>query len=154
MPKQTAAAPPGLMETLSSMSAADVMDTVKGAALFEGELAWVFWVCLVGYCAANCNAVLNATPKIRFVHGLVLLTMNSYGGSTIAAIICGQPVPFVVNEKLISGLVGTWLACYTLPGLPKMIKNTAVGSVLFSVCFETIRCHVMMNCQVMALGLP
>lgn len=130
-----------------------MIDSVKGAALFEGELAWLFWVCLIGYCAANCTAVLNASPKIRFVHGLVLLTMNSYGGSTIAAILCGQPVPFVVNEKLIAGLVGTWVVAYTLPGLPKMIKNTAVGSILISVCFETIRCHVMMNCQAMALGV-
>jgi len=36
MPKDAAAAP-GLMETLSSMSAADVIDTVKGAAL---EFEW------------------------------------------------------------------------------------------------------------------
>ena len=51
--------------------------------------------------------------------------MNSYGGSTtIAAIICGEPGPFMVNEKLIIGLVGTWVVAYTLPGLPKMIKGT------------------------------
>ena len=111
------------MASLSNMSAAEVMGTVKGAALFEGDFSWLFWVCLVGYCAGNCAAVLNASPKIRFVHGLVLLTLNSYGGSTIAAIICGQPVPFMVNEKLIVGLVGTWVVCFILPGLPKMIKG-------------------------------
>ena len=115
--------PTDLMASLSNMSAAEVMGTVKGAALFEGDFAWLFWVCLVGYCAGNCAAVLNASPKIRFVHGLVLLTLNSYGGSTIAAIICGQPVPFMVNEKLIVGLVGTWVVCFILPGLPKMIKG-------------------------------
>lgn len=139
------------MATLSSMSAAEMIGTVKGAALFEGEFAWIFWVCLIGYCAGNCAAILNAQPKIRFVHGLVLLTMNSYGGSTIAAILCGQPVPFVVNEKLIVGLVGTWVVCFILPGLPKMIKGTTVGSLLISICFETLRCHVMMNCQAMAV---
>ena len=197
------AAPTDLMTTLSSMSAAEFIGTVKGAALFEGDFAWVFWVCLIGYCAGNCAAILNASPKIRFVHGLVLLTMNSYGGSTIAAIICGQPVPFVVNEKLIVGLVCTWVVAYTLPGLPKMIKGTparhahpraarcaaqrhpprrpprrpphhtphhtraapaphphhtrttgtSVGSLLISICFETLRCHVMMNCQAMAVGV-
>jgi len=145
--------PTDLMASLSNMSAAEVMGTVKGAALFEGDFSWLFWVCLVGYCAGNCAAVLNASPKIRFVHGLVLLTLNSYGGSTIAAIICGQPVPFMVNEKLIVGLVGTWVVCFILPGLPKMIKGTSVGSLLISICFETLRCHVMMNCQAMALSV-
>jgi hypothetical protein len=131
----------------------DELGTVKGVALFEGEFSWVFWVCLVGYCAANCAAILKANKDIRFVHGLVLLVLNSYGGSTIAAIVCGQPVPFVVNEKLIVGLVGTWIVAFSLPGLPKMVKSTAIGSVLISVCFEVLRCHVMINCHTMAMGV-
>ena len=116
----------------------EMLGTVKSVALFEGEFSWVFWVCLVGYCAGNCAAMLKANPKIRFVHGLVLLTMNSFGGSTVAAILCGQPVPFVVNEKLMVGLVGTWVVCYLLPGLPNMIKGTSVGSLFISICFETL----------------
>jgi len=131
----------------------NLLGTLKSVALFEGEFSWVFWVCLVGYCAGNCAAILKANKDIRFVHGLVLLILNSYGGSTIAAILCGQPVPFMVNEKLLVGLVGTWMVAFMLPGLPKMVKGTAAGSVLISVCFEVLRCHVMINCHKMAMGV-
>ena len=137
----------------ATMSPFEMLGMVKSVALFDGDFSWVFWVCLIGYCAGNCAAILTATPKIRFVHGLVLLTLNSYGGSTIAAILCGEPVPFVVNEKLIVGLVGTWVVSYTLPGLPKMIKSTSIGSLLISTCFEIMRCHVMMICQNMAASV-
>ena len=78
-----------------------MMAMLKDMVLFDGEFKFLFWVCLVGFCAGNLRMILTLTPNIRFVHGLVLGVLNCYGGSTLAAIICGQPVPFVVNEKLI-----------------------------------------------------
>merc|ERR1712185_836395 len=70
--------------------------------LFKGENgALFFYICLAGFCAGNCKAMLKAKPAIRYAHGLVLGVLTSYGGSTLACIICGRAVVFQVNEALV-----------------------------------------------------
>ena len=131
-----------------------MMATLKDMVLFDGEFKFLFWVCLVGFCAGNLRMILTQTPNIRFVHGLVLGVLNCYGGSTLAAIICGQPVPFVVNEKLIVGFSLTWVVAYSLPAVfMSVVKGTSSGAILISVTYEILRCHVMINCHRMASGV-
>ena len=131
-----------------------MMAMLKDMVLFDGEFKFLFWVCLVGFCAGNLRMILKQTPNIRFVHGLVLGVLNCYGGSTLAAIICGQPVPFVVNEKLIVGFSLTWVVAYSLPAVfMSVVKGTSSCAILISVTYEILRCHVMINCHRMASGV-
>lgn len=126
---------------------------LKDMLLFDGSFKWLFWVALCGFCAANFRLILLAKKDIRFVHGLVMGVLNSYGGSTLAAVICGQAVPFVVNEKLIVGICLTWFVVHRILGSTiflTLIKDTSLGAVLISVCYEVMRCHVMINCHRMA----
>ena len=74
-----------------------------------------------------------------------------YGGSTIACIICGNPVAYVANEALASVAVATWTAIYLLPGpILGFMKETFPGKVLTSVTYEIMRTHVMINCSASA----
>ena len=68
-------------------------------------------------------------------------------GSTLAAVMCGKPVVFAVNEALVSVCLSVWTAIYLSGDLIlKFSKDTGVGAVLTSICYETMRCHVLMNC--------
>ena len=74
-----------------------------------------------------------------------------YGGSTIACIICGNPVAYVANEALASVTVATWTVIYLLPGpILAFMKDTLPGKVLTSITYETMRTHVMINCSASA----
>ena len=110
------------------------MEEMRDVLLFTGSFKWMFWLCLFGYCMAVYRVVLDLKPTIRYAHGLVLGIVSATGGSTIAAILCGKPVPIVANEALIPALAATWSVMYMLPDqCLAVIKNTSMGSI-FARC--------------------
>lgn len=124
---------------------------IKDAFLFAGDFKWMFYFCLIGFCACNARAVLTATPKINFFHGAALMVITSYGGSTLAAIMVAQPVAFVLNEALVSICLAVWTVMYLVPKPTiSFLKDSSVGRLLGSACYEIMRCHVAMNCSAMA----
>jgi len=126
------------------------VDALKDAFLFAGDFKWMFYVALAGFCAANARAVLTTQPKINYFHGCVLMVLTSYGGSTMAAIMCGKPVIFVVNEALVSVCLITWTIMYLAPGILRFLKDTSIGRYINSVTYEIMRCHVLMGCSMLA----
>ena len=131
------------------------MDMLKDAVLFTGDFKWMFYLCLAGFCAGNARAILTANKKINYFHGCVLMVLVSYGGSTMAAIMCGKPVVFAVNEALVSVCIGVWTAMYFLgnpdaQGLISLLKNNSIGMLFSSLTYEIMRCHVAINCSLMA----
>eukprot|EP00310_Coccolithus_braarudii_P022286 CAMPEP_0183353748 /NCGR_PEP_ID=MMETSP0164_2-20130417/34854_1 /TAXON_ID=221442 /ORGANISM="Coccolithus pelagicus ssp braarudi, Strain PLY182g" /LENGTH=271 /DNA_ID=CAMNT_0025526483 /DNA_START=20 /DNA_END=835 /DNA_ORIENTATION=+ len=123
----------------------------EDALLFSGDLWWMYYVTLVGFCAANARAILGATPKINFFHGCALMVLSCFGGSTLAAIMCGRPVSFVTNEANVSVCLATWAVCFLLPAIPlRLLAGTSIGSVINSATYEAQRCHVLMNCSSLA----
>jgi len=130
-----------------------MLEELRDVLLFSGNYKWMFWLCLFGYCMAVYRIVLDTKPTIRYAHGLVLGVVSATGGSTMAALLCGKPVPIVANEALIPALAATWSVMYLLPDqCLAMLKNTSVGSIFASLTYEMFRCHVMMNCAKMAAG--
>jgi len=130
-----------------------LMDPLKDALLFQGDFKWMFYFTLAGFCAANAMAILGTNPKINYFHGAATMVLVCFGGSTIAAVMCGNPVAFVTNEALVTVCLMTWTVMYALPGLVLgVIKDTAPGRVVLSCCYEIMRTHVMMNCSKMAAG--
>lgn len=127
------------------------LNMLKDAFLHQGAYAWMFYFCLAGFCAANAMAILGPTPKMNYFHGAAMMVVVCYGGSTIACIICGNPVAYVGNEALASVAVATWTAIYLLPGpILGFMKDTFPGKVLTSITYEIMRTHVMINCSAMA----
>lgn len=130
------------------------LDMLKDAFLFSGDFKWMFYFTLIGFCAANGRAILTATPKINYFHGCALMVLANFGGSTMAAIMCGEPVPFVCNEALVSCCLAVWTVMYLLPSATVgFVKDNPVGSLLLSITYEIQRCHVAMNCTKMAAGV-
>mmetsp|Transcript_26828 Transcript_26828/g.44542 ORF Transcript_26828/g.44542 Transcript_26828/m.44542 type:complete len:273 (+) Transcript_26828:77-895(+) len=124
---------------------------MQDALLFTGDFTWMFYVTLVGFCAANARAILTAQPKINFSQGCALMVLSCFGGSTMAAIICGKPVPFMCNEALVPVCLVTWVVVYRMPVLTLgFLLDTTLGNVLNSVLYEIQRCHVLMNCAALA----
>jgi hypothetical protein len=78
-----------------------LLETVRDAFLFQGDFNWLWWVCLSGFCLVNCSVILNNKAGITFSQGVALAVLTNYGGSTLAAIICGHPVVFLVNQALV-----------------------------------------------------
>lgn len=123
---------------------------LQDAFLFSGDFAWMFYLCLAGFCFANAKAVLGASPKINYWHGCALMVLANYGGSTLAAIMCGKPVPFVCNEALVSVCLSVWTVAYLAPAAMNSALGSAAGRILSSITYEIMRCHVLMNCSKMA----
>ena len=125
---------------------------MRDAVLYQGEFGSImFYVCLTGFVCANLRLILQQKPDIRFAHGFVLCVLLCYGGSTLAAIVCGNPVVFVTNEALVPTVAFTWAVVYMMPGLfLAFARDTNVGSIFISTAFEIMRCHVGINCARMA----
>ena len=49
------------------------LDMLKDAFLYQGAFAWMFYVCLAGFCAANAMAILGPTPKMNYFHGAAMM---------------------------------------------------------------------------------
>ena len=112
------------------------LDMLMDAFLFAGDFKWMFYACLAGFCMANGRALLTATPKINYFHGCATMVVTCYGGSTLAAVMCGKPVAFVLNEALVSVCLTVWTVMYLLPGLViGLSKDTAIGSILTPVSY-------------------
>ena len=79
---------------------ATMLDMYKDFVLFGGQFGWFFYFALCGFCAANARAILSATPKINFFHGCALMVLANFGGSTMAAIMCGKPVVFALETAI------------------------------------------------------
>lgn len=119
-----------------------MMEELRDVLLFTGSFKWMFWLCLVGYCMAVYRIVLDTKPTIRYAHGLVLGVVSATGGSTMAAMLCGKPVPIVANEALIPALAATWSVMYMLPDqCLALLKNTSVGSI-FARCGTHYLAHI------------
>jgi len=132
---------------------ASMLDTLKDAFLFQGDLKIMFYITLVGFCLANALAILKADPAINNFHGCALMVLANFGGSTMAAIMCGAPVAFVCNEALVSVCLCVWTVVYMLPKLfSDFFGETFIGRLLVSVTYEIQRCHVLMNCSNLAVG--
>ena len=143
---------------------AGMLDMIKDAVLFQGSFSFMFYVCLAGFCLANSRMVLKdanlyeaGKSRINYFHGCVLMVLMSFGGSTIAAVMCGKPVPFVCNEALVPVCLICWTVAYLdseyLKGMVnKLLSENDVGAVLSSILWEIMRCHVAMNCSAMAQG--
>jgi hypothetical protein len=143
---------------------AGMLDMIKDAVLFQGSFSFMFYVCLAGFCLANSRVVLKdanlheaGKSRINYFHGLVLMVLMSFGGSTLAAIMCGKPVPFVCNEALVSVCLICWTVAYLdnehLKGMVnQLLSENDIGAVLSSILWEIMRCHVAMNCSAMAQG--
>ena len=128
-----------------------MLDPLKDAFLFSGDFKFMFYLTLVGFCAANGLTILKATPKINYFHGCALMVLSCFGGSTMAAIMCGQPVAFVCNEALVSCCLATWTVMYLLADLTTgLLTGNPIGRYLTSCTYEIQRCHVVMNCTKMA----
>lgn len=125
---------------------------LQDAFLFSGDFTWMFYFTLVGFCCANAKNILSATPKINFFHGCALMVLANYGGSTLAAVMVGKPVAFVCNEALVTCCLLTWTVVYAMPSLVLGLMNNPIGKQLTSLCYEIMRCHVLMNCTKMAAG--
>ena len=129
------------------------LEPLKDAFLYSGDFKWMFYVSLAGFCAANGAAVLTATPKINYFHGCALMVLMCFGGSTMAAIMCGKPVAFVCNEALVPVCLSVWTVMYLLPDVTiNFFKKNKVGILFTSAMYEMMRCHVLMNCTAMAAG--
>ena len=127
------------------------LDMIMDAFLYAGDFKWMFYATLIGFNIANARAIKGASPNINYFHGCALMVLTNYGGSTLAAVMCGKPVVFAVNEALVSVCLSVWTAIYLSGDLIlKFSKDTGVGAVLTSICYETMRCHVLMNSSAMA----
>ena len=101
-----------------------------------------FLTLLAGFCLANSRMVLKdanlyeaGKSRINYFHGCVLMVLMSFGGSTIAAVMCGKPVPFVCNEALVSVCLICWTVAYLdnehLKGMVnKLLSENDIGAVL------------------------
>jgi len=124
---------------------------LQDALLFTGSFSWMFYVTLVGFCAAIAQSILTSSPRINFFHGMALTLLSCFGGSTLAAIVCGSPMPIVCNEALVPVCITTWAVVYALPSLALgFLVETTACSLLNSIAFEIQRCHVVMNCVALA----
>lgn len=134
---------------------ASPLDMLRDALLFAGDFKMLFYITLIGFSMVNSRVVLASKPKdkkkINFFHGAALMVLMNYGGSTIAAVMCGKPVAFCCNEALVPVALGTYAAMYFAgDSLNAIFKDTAAGAVVTSLCYEIMRCHVLMNCTAMA----
>jgi len=128
-----------------------MLEMLRDVLLFQGLFGWMFWLTGIGFCMANCRIILQAKPQIRFLHGLAMGVLGSYGGSTLAAAMLAKPTVFLINESLVPMFFCVWCVMYTLPSLfLGLLKDTSVGSIFASCCYEIFRCHVMINCAKMA----
>ena len=112
----------------------------------------MYYLCLFGFCLANCRAILKAKPDTHFAHGLALSVLTSYGGSTLCAIMCGNPVVFVVNESLVTLVSIAWCVSHnslTRKPVDALLSSTP-GAYYLSVAYEVMRCHVLLGCSKMA----
>lgn len=135
------------MSTILHQPIIGVWQTTCDVLLFNGDCSWFFWVCLCGFCAGNIKAIIKQSPEVRFAQGLVLAVLTSYGGGTLAAIFSGLPIPFFLNQAFVPMVVAVWALCFLLPKQVVKVMDTDVGALVISICFETMRCHVMMNSQ-------
>jgi len=139
------------------------LDELKAAVLFSGDYWWMFYACLAGFCLANSRTILKdanlkqpGKARINFFHGCVLMVLANFGGSTLAAIMVGKPVPFVTNEALVPVCLVVWTVAWLEDAgfLPKIINRflgeTSMGAVISSITYEIMRCHVAMACSAMA----
>jgi len=132
---------------------AGMLDPLKDAFLFSGDLKFMFYLTLAGFCLANALAIIKADPGINYFHGCALMVLANFGGSTMAAIMCGAPVAFVCNEALVSVCLTVWTVVYMLPKLfSDIFGGTFLGKLFVSVTYEIQRCHVLMNCSNLAAG--
>lgn len=124
-----------------------LLEVVRDAFLWTGEYGvYVYWIALTGFCLANAKAILGASKDINFFHGLALQLMTAYGGSTICAILCGNPVVFFVNESLAPVALLAFSALYVARTSLFALMESNLGAVCISIAYETTRCHVLMNC--------
>lgn len=127
------------------------LELVRDTFLFQGPYGnALFWFAISGFCLANAKAILSADKSINFFHGLALQLMTAYGGSTICALMCGKPVVFFVNEALAPVALTTFTVLYAARAPFVSAMNSMPGAVLISIAWETMRCHVLMNCAAMA----
>jgi len=141
------------MAKAEATAVAHALDPLKDAFLFTGHFTWMFYLTLVGFCMANALAILKQTPNMNFFHGCALMVLANFGGSTMAAIMCGAPVPFVCNEALVAVCLSVWTVVYLLPSvLNGIFSNNAIGRLFVSCSYEIQRCHVLMNCSSLAAG--
>lgn len=130
-----------------------MLDMYKDFVLFGGDFKWFFYFALCGFCAANAMTILKQTPNINYFHGCAMMVVVCFGGSTISAVMVGAPVAFVLNEALASCCLGTWTVMYLVPDLTIGLLKTSVGTVVTSINYEVMRCHVAMNCTKQAQAL-
>ena len=123
-----------------------LLDPMRDLFLFMGPYKLVFYVVLAVFCAANARTILVASPKINYWHGCALMVLANFGGSTLSAIMCGAPVAFVCNEALVTVCLAVWTVMFMLPKATVALLNYTIGNLVTSCCYETMRCHVLMNC--------
>jgi len=78
------------------------------------------------------------------------MVLASFGGSTLAAIMCGAPVVFVCNEALVTVCLAVWTGAYLVPAVLQDLLARPIGRLLMGSGYEIMRCHVLMNCSRLA----
>ena len=119
------------------------------ALLFKGEYAWVYWLCLAGYCAALCRALHQRDPAMRWHSALPLLCLTGFGGGILVPITLGKPMVLHANESVVPVMCATWLLVAGLPGLYPLLLRPSF-TFLANVCYEIFRFHVLNNCAGLA----
>jgi len=126
------------------------LEMLRDTLLFQGQFGvYCYWFAIIGFCLANAMACLKVSKNIW--HGLALQMMTAYGGSTVCALLCAKPVAFFINESLAPVALTTFFVLYSAPPVVKLL-NTTLGAVAISVAYETMRCHVLMNCARQAVA--
>ena len=116
---------------------ASPIDMAMDAFLLSGDFSWMFYATLIGFCLANAKAILGANPKINYFHGCALMVLANYGGSTIAAVMCGKPVAFVLNEALVTVCLAVWTVAYSVP---EVLNTQRLHQVLWRQASATRPC--------------
>ena len=128
-----------------------LLELVRDAALFKAPYGWIFYAALVGFCVANGLTISKGYPNVRYVHGLALGVLMSFGGSMMTALMCAKPAVFAVNEALLPTWVSVWSVLWFLPSvINSFLAIPFLGATILSLSYETFRAHVMINCAKMA----
>jgi len=125
-------------------------ETIRDIFLCQGDFGWMWYVFLTGFCMANCRVILSSKPDITYTQGITLAVVTCYGGSTLAAILCGHPVVFLFNQALVPVACTVFSVMYMIPMPIIAVMNSGIGSILISTTYETMRCHVLMGSAAIA----
>jgi uncharacterized membrane protein YeiH len=130
------------------MPESSMLDTFKPLLLADAPL---WWGTLFGYALAVAIAVQKSGAAKNFYQGWVLTCLTGYGGGTLVPMLCGKPGVLIQNEAAVPMALIAWSLVSYVPQI-KSMAATLPGAVMLSLCFETFRCTVMMNCANMAVA--